>query len=192
MGMQKICHNTEGAHPVTLSLQMSSFFCYVVIHLTLEIFHQRTFFLPVLRDSNTNMAQKRASFISLPLFGSWEKRIRGEQQHFCPHFPTEIIPSTSLTKTMLFTEALKNGQFLLEFYSQFAYILNHFLFHMWNNKTNVMNWFLNERLCLYQIYSMDQFWVFRKWSQPGFVVEACFLLTYIIWKILSRFCLSMI
>lgn len=70
LGMQKICHNTEGAHPVTLSLEISSFFCNVVIHLMLEAFHHHTFFLPVLRDSNTNMIQKRVVLISLALLAS--------------------------------------------------------------------------------------------------------------------------
>lgn len=192
MVMQEICHNTEGAHRVTPSQEMSSFFCNVVIPLTLEAFHHHTFFLPVLRDTNTNMIQKRIRLISLPLFGSWEKNIREEQQHFCLHVPTELIPSTSLTKTLLYTEALKSGQFSLEFFSLFAYILNHFLFHIWSKKTNVMSWFLHDRMCLYQVYSLDQFWVSKKQSQPGFVVEVCFLPTYIIWKGLSQFCLSMI
>lgn len=56
--------------------------------------------------------------------------MREEQQHFCPHVPIELIPSTSLTKTMLYTEALKSGKFSLEFFSLFAYMLNHFLFHI--------------------------------------------------------------
>lgn len=188
--MQKISHNTERAHPVTPSLEMSSFFCNVIIYLTLEAFYHHTFFISVLRDTNTNINQKRVSLISPPLFGSWEKRLRGEQQHFCPLVPAELTPSTSLTKMMLYTEALKSGQFSLEFFS--VCILSHFLFHIWSNKTNVMIWFLHGSLCLYQVYSLDQFWASKKRSQPGFVVEVCFLLTYIIWKGLSQFCLSMI
>lgn len=155
-------------------------------------FHHLAFSPPVLRHSNSNLIEKRIRLISPPLFGSWEKGIREQQQDSCLHAPTESVLSTCLTKATLYTAVLLGGQFLLEFFAQLVHILNHFLFHIWSKKIHVTSWFLHGRLCLYQVYRLNQFRVSKNRSQPGFVVEVCFLPIYIIWKGLGQVCSSMI
>ena len=54
----------------------------------------------------------------------------------------------SLTKATLYTAVLHSGQFLPEFFAKFMHILNHFLFHIWIQKTHVTgaDFFMKDRV----------------------------------------------